>query len=96
MRGLLLYWSIVLGSLGQIRLLQRMFSFYFFAFLFAVDEQQLFMLFFQNFAVVFWQFSQPEDNMYKIIVWKFIPDKSTSENLGGLALISPSDGALQY
>ena len=59
--------------------------------MFAEDEQQ-------NFAVVvfFLQFLQREDAMLKIIVWKFISDKSTSENLSGLVLITQSDGALQY
>ena len=50
------------------------------SFIFAEDEQRLLMFFFQNFAIVFLQFPQRKDAMYKIIVWKFISDQSTSEN----------------
>ena len=44
---------------------------------------------YQNFLVVFLEYSQREDVMLKTIVWKFISDKSASENLSGLVLITP-------
>ena len=44
---------------------------------------------YQNFLVVFLEYPQREDVMLKTIVWKFISDKSESENLSGLVLITP-------